>query len=75
MVSENPAAASIFFQTQFDAVLQCLLGVDLDRMRTVAIGETDKDGNIAGLGVLGLITDFNGNVEVNQVRIFCAVVC
>ena len=75
MVSENPAAASIFFRTQFDAVLQCLLGVDLDRLRTVAIGETDKDGNIAGLGVLGLITDFNGNVEVNQVRSFRAVVC
>ena len=41
-------------------MLQCLLGVDLNRKRTVPI--TDP----SCLGVLGRITDFNANVEVNQ---------
>ncbi len=69
LVSENPAAASMFFRMQFDAVLECLLGVNLHRIRTVPIGESDPLGNIDTLGVLGLVTDFNANVEVNQVQL------
>ncbi len=69
LVSENPAAASMFFRMQFDAVLECLLGVNLHRIRTVPIGESDPKGNIDTLGVLGLVTDFNANVEVNQVQL------
>ena len=68
LVSENPAAASAFFRTQFDAVLECLLGIQLDRKRTVPIGAKDGTDDINCLGVLGLVTDFNGNVEVNQVK-------
>ena len=59
LMANNPVAATFFFKLLFEAIMKALLGVSFDKKLTVPINDTSR------MGVMGVITDINANLEAN----------